>query len=213
MDTKARQWRGRPDLEPFPAPRVPALAAEIVAEIALGRQYHLFIALRTDESMKTLHGYGAVERSSENAVMVGEGRYVVPLRIIRSYRLWVDVLRIDVVGVFGAEMQGEIDDTLPRSDVIELRERIDPFLLGLVMREGQCSTRSFVQVVLQSADHVQAVLQQRSADHEARCFVANSNHVITADPKIRERIVKFRVPFIAPALRLDGNDALRKASV
>lgn len=135
MRSPQAPWRGRPDLEPFPAPGVAALRPEVTAAVAFGREHHFAIAPRANKGVEPLHRYRAVQRAAENSEVVGQRRDVSALSVAGCYRLRIEVVRIDEIDVLGTEMKSEVDDLALRSDIVQLREGIHSLLLRFVARE------------------------------------------------------------------------------
>src|ERR1019366_6932938 len=74
---------------------------------------------------------------------------------------------------------------------VELCERIEPFLLLIVVWKWQFEDLRLAHFVLQSFGEVELAGNQRTLGVYARSCVFQALHVVAANAEVRERIVQF----------------------
>jgi len=189
------------------------LGPEKIALVAQRRQHHVRAPLRADGDVEALNGDAAIDQSVKETEAVEQGAGVILLRITGGHRLRIEKIRIDEVGVLGTDVQRRGENLLVRKNVVELREGIDRPLFRFVVRKRQRAAGNFIEQILQGADEVQAIANQRTSHDEARSFIAEADHMIAADAEIGEGIVELGVPLFAAAAGFDGDHALRESAI
>ena len=58
----------------------------------------------------------AVQNAAENAAVIGERSDIVVLGISRGDRLWIEIVRIDEIGVLGADVERRGDNLFGRQN-------------------------------------------------------------------------------------------------
>src|SRR5206468_7068841 len=131
---------------------------------------------------------------------------VVRGRVGRSL-LGIEVVYVDVRQAARGEVNGRRYQILLRGDPVKLAERVDPFLLLLVVWERQCIDSGLANLVFESFGKVELARQNRTFEIQPRRRVLEPAKVVAADAKLWERIVQFPLPLFAAAPRLHGHQA------
>ena len=145
--------------------------------------------------------------------MVGHGGNIAALSVTGGYGLRIEIVGIDEVRVFRAEVQTGIQDLALRGDVVELREGVHALVLRHAGRILERLVGNFIEKILQSRDDKQAIADDGSAYNGARLLIANPLYVVAAHHHIGKWIVQIGMPFIAAAFGLHRDDGLCEAPV
>src|SRR5258708_10735 len=176
---------GRPTFQPLGTAGGSVLSAKIVASVAKRREEHFRVALRANHCIEALKGNAAVQDSTEESIMIGRGSDIVLLSITGSHRLWIEEFRLQEIGVLWADVQCRGNNLFRSKDEVELGEGIQRLDLGFIVREWQRPAGLLLVEELKRSVEVDALVNQRPAQHAPRRFISNATHMITADTKVR----------------------------
>src|SRR6185295_19342812 len=155
----------------------------------------------------------AVQDAAQDSEVVNEGAGVVVLPVAGSYRLGIEVIGIDEVGVLRAEVKRRRDELFGGDDPIELSKGVEGLSPGLVIGKRQRANRIALKIIVNGGDEEESILDQGAVGHKTRIFIADAAHMKAADTEIRKRVIEIGMPLLAAALGLNRNDALCKAAI
>src|SRR5262249_24747060 len=190
-------------LEPLHARAVAVLLAEVVSQVSEWRQGHILLTLAPHGPGEHLYSHYAFEKVGAHGQPIGNGARVIFCPERRRNWLRVKEIEIHKIGMPGSSMNSSSQGLLGRHYVVKLGKRIDPFLLGFIVRKRKSFDRGLFDLVLKPFGKVEPARYQGAIEDDSWRRISNASQVTAKDPKIGKGIVQLIIPFVATAPSLD----------